>query len=352
MWALLTSFITALLIAPLTIAVYTKQGWVDNPKVDSHIKKTHTMPVPRGGGIVIFGAFLISTLLFLQFDKHLIAILLAALLLTIVGTLDDIFDISPKIRLVTGLIAAAVVVASGIGIAYVTNPFAQGVIHLNQPQIALFVFGKMRTVWILADIFALFFILWNMNIVNWSKGVDGQLPSFVSVAMLVIALLSSRFVDDPTLFDTATFSMIIAGAYLGLLVWNWYPQKMMPGYGAGSLAGFFLGVAAIISGAKIATVLIVLGLPTADAVFTILRRLFRKKSPLLGDRGHFHHVLLDYYGYSRKQISLLYVASSLLLGGAALYLNTAGKMITMLLIFTIVFGVHIYARKTKKARRR
>lgn len=350
MLALLTSFTIAVIITPAIIKLYKKRGWIDNPQINNHVKKTHTHAVPRGGGIVIFSAFLLSTVIFLQIDTYLIAIILAALLLTVVGFFDDIWDISPKIRLITGLLAAALVVGSGIGIAYITNPFGPGVIHLSEPQLSIFLLGKMRTIWILSDIFALIFILWNMNIVNWSKGVDGQLPSFVSVAMVVIAILSSRYVDDPTLFDTATFSLIIAGAYLGLLVWNWYPQKMMPGYGAGSLAGFFLSVAAIISGAKIATVLIVLGIPTADATFAILRRIYRGKSPLLGDRGHFHHILLDYFGFSKSQISMLYVLSSFILGLIALYLNTTGKLITIALIFGIVFGIHLYARKTKKVK--
>ena len=351
MFAFILSFLLATLTAPVVIWFYKKKNWVDNPQADTHVKKTHTKPVPRGGGIVVFLAFLVSSLLLLQVDKYLVAIIAAATVLTIIGVLDDIFDLHPKIRLVTGLFAAVLVVAAGIGIAYVTNPFGSGVIHLNQPQIAFYFLGKTRTIWILADLFALLFILWNMNIVNWSKGVDGQLPSFVTVAMIVIGIFSSRFVDDPTLFDTPTFSFILAGAFMGLLVWNWYPQKMMPGYGAGSLAGFFLGVTAIISGAKVATVLIVLGIPTADAVFTILRRLFRGKSPLWGDRGHLHHILLDYYDLSRKQISILYVGSSLLLGILTLYLNTTQKLITMALLFVTVFGVHIYARKTRKRQR-
>ena len=267
MWAFFLSFIIASSTAPLVIWLYKKNNWLDNPETDTHIKKTHTKPVPRGGGLVIFSAFLISSLLLLQIDKHLLAIIIAAALLTIVGFLDDIWDISPKIRLVTGLLAAGIVVASGIGIAYITNPFGPGVIHLNQPQLAFELLGKVRTIWIVADIFALFFILWNMNSVNWSKGVDGQLPSFVTVGMIVIGIFSSRFVDDPTLFHTTTFSFIVAGAFAGLLLWNWYPQKMMPGYGAGSLAGFFLGVTAIISGAKVATIVLVLGIPTADALF-------------------------------------------------------------------------------------
>ncbi|MCB9800923.1 MAG: undecaprenyl/decaprenyl-phosphate alpha-N-acetylglucosaminyl 1-phosphate transferase [Pseudomonadales bacterium] len=351
MWALFFSFTIALLIAPLLIALYTNYGWVDDPATDTHVKKTHSKPVPRGGGLVIFGSFLVSAMFLLEIDKYLIAICVAALLLTIVGVLDDIFDIDPKIRLITGLTAAGIVVAAGIGIAYVSNPFGDGVFHLNQPQIAFHLFGELHTIWVLADIFALIFILWNMNSVNWSKGVDGQLPSFVSVAMIVIALLSGRYAADPTLFDTTTFSYIIAGSFLGLLVWNWYPQRMMPGYGAGSLAGFFLGVAAIISGAKVATVVIVLGVPTADALFTIARRLARGKSPLWGDRGHLHHILLDYYHLSRKHISLIYVGTTLGLGLAALYLNTVGKMITMAVVCTVVFFVHIHARKIQKAKR-
>ena len=266
-----------------------------------------------------------------------------------VGVLDDIFDLHPGIRICTGLLAALIVIAPGIGIAYLTNPFAEGVIHLNQPQLALTIFGETRTIWVVADIFALLFIFWNMNAVNWSKGVDGQLPSFVSVAMIVIAILSHRFVDDPTLFNTATFAYTVAGSFLGLLVWNWYPQKMMPGYGAGSLAGFFLGVSAIISGAKVATVIIVLGIPTADAVFTIFRRISTGKSPFWGDRGHLHHIFLDYYGLSKKKISLLYIASSIVLGLLALYLNTTGKVVTIGFIFFLVFALHIHARTKKRS---
>ena len=141
MWALFFSFTIALLIAPLLIALYTNYGWVDDPATDTHVKKTHSKPVPRGGGLVIFGSFLVSAMFLLEIDKYLIAICVAALLLTIVGVLDDIFDIDPKIRLITGLTAAGIVVAAGIGIAYVSNPFGDGVIHLNQPQIAFHLFG-------------------------------------------------------------------------------------------------------------------------------------------------------------------------------------------------------------------
>ena len=168
---------------------------------------------------------------------------------------------------------ALLVVGVGIGIPYVSNPLGAGVIHLDQPQLVFYLLGKTRHIWILADILAVFFIVWNMNIVNWAKGVDGQLPGFVSTAFIIVGILSLRFTDDANQFNTTLLCFIGAGAFLGLLIWNWYPQKLLAGYGAGSIAGFLLSVLAILSGAKEATVLMVLAIPTADAVFSILRRL-------------------------------------------------------------------------------
>lgn len=340
----LLSLVSASVLAPLVISWYKARGWVDDPSKSKHPKVIHTKAVPRGGGIVIFVSILLAALVTLQFDKYLIGIMLGASLLAFVGWLDDRFDIHPAWRLLAGLAAGLIVVGSGIGIGYISNPFGSGVIHLNQPQLAFEVFGKTRTIWVLADLLALFFILWNMNIVNWSKGVDGQLPGFVSVAAIFIGFLSYRFIDDPTQFNTAHLSFIVAGAYVGLLIWNFFPQKIMPGYGAGSLAGYFLTVLAILSGAKLATALMVLGVPTADAVFTIARRLRAGKSPFWGDRGHLHHKLIDVLGWSKTQVAIFYTLSSLLLGVLSLYLTTIGKVITIGIVTSLVFGFLIWAK--------
>jgi UDP-GlcNAc:undecaprenyl-phosphate GlcNAc-1-phosphate transferase len=74
--------------------------------------------------------------------------------------------------------------------------------------------GDWHQIWILSSLFAIFFINWNMNIVNWAKGVDGQLPGFVSIAALMIGLLSTQFHDIPTQFTTSTLLFIIAGPLL------------------------------------------------------------------------------------------------------------------------------------------
>ncbi|MBW7955646.1 undecaprenyl/decaprenyl-phosphate alpha-N-acetylglucosaminyl 1-phosphate transferase [Patescibacteria group bacterium] len=338
------AFTLAFFITPTVIRIYLKHNWVDDPKTNKHAKVTHKNAVPRGGGLVIFGAVFLAALLFLQIDKHLIGILLGAFILTVVGTLDDIYDLNPKIRIFTGLAAALAVVGSGIGIAYVTNPFGPGVIHFDQPQLIFNLLGEERSIWILSDLLAVFFILWNMNIVNWSKGVDGQMPGFVAIAAAFIGILALRFAGDPSQLQTAELAFIVSGAFAGFLIWNFYPQRIMSGYGAGSLAGFFLAVLAILSGAKFATTVMVLAVPTADAIFTITRRLLAGKSPLWGDRGHLHHKLLDVFGWGRKRIAIFYWVTSFSLGVLSLVLDTRGKILAILAASATVFFLLVWAK--------
>lgn len=348
MLSFLSSFLIASLITPLIIFLYKKNNWLDDPNLNQHAKKTHLQAVPRGGGLVIFLATFLSAAFILDFDKYLLAIFLGASILTIVGVIDDILDLSPYFRLLTGLLASLIVVGAGIGIAYVSNPFGSGVIHLSQPQLSIGLFGEQRSVWLLSSFFAIFFILWNMNIINWAKGMDGQLPGFVAVSCLFIAILANRFADAPTQFNVANLALIVAGAFTGFLLWNFYPQKIMPGYGAGSLAGYFLSVLAILSGAKVATTLMVLAIPTADGLFTIVRRILAGKSPFWGDRGHLHHKLMDYYGWGKRRIAIFYILSSASLGILSLYLSTTGKILAILLTTFIVFAFLIYSKLRQK----
>jgi UDP-GlcNAc:undecaprenyl-phosphate GlcNAc-1-phosphate transferase len=347
MWPLIVSFLISLNFAPLIINFYKKHHWLDDPEQNKHAKVTHRESVPRGGGLLIFFSVLLSAIFFLKFDSYLYAIFIGAFVLTAVGVIDDIFNISPYWRLATGLLATLIVVGSGIGIAYVSNPLGPGVIHLDQPQLHFFLLGEERSIWILSSVFAIFFIVWNMNVINWAKGVDGQLPGFVMVACLFIAVLANSFNDAPSQFNTAQLALIVAGAFAGLLYWNFYPQKIMPGYGAGSLAGYFLSILAILSGAKVATTLMVLAIPSADGVFTIARRILAGKSPFWGDRGHLHHKLMDNFGWGRRRISIFYIFSSFLLGFLSLFLNTTGKIITILTVSFFVFVFLIY-NKLKK----
>jgi UDP-GlcNAc:undecaprenyl-phosphate GlcNAc-1-phosphate transferase len=302
---------------------------IDDPTSHIHAKVVHSHPVPRGGGIPIFVTLLVGTFLFLPLTNQRVwGIILGGLLLTLVGFLDDRFEekISPYIRLAVNILAALLVIGSGVGIPFITNPLG-GVIHLDQPQFCFWAAGSAHCIWLMADLFALIWLVFLQNIVGWSSGVDGQLPGFVAVAAATLGLLSLRFTDAGQL-PVIILAALTAGAYLGFLPFNWFPQKIMPGYGGKSLAGFLLGVLSILSGAKVGALMLVLGIPIIDAVLVVGKRLREGRSPVWGGHEHFHHSLLD-LGWSKRQIALLYWTVSLILAFLALRLNSESKYFTM-----------------------
>lgn len=340
---LVTIFLSAAisaLLTPLTRRFFEKRGWIENPldKQSKTKNATALRPLPRGGGLPIFISILISSVLFIPGDKHLWAILLSAFLTLAVGLIDDVKDISPKTRLFTNLVSALIVVAAGIGIAYVSNPLG-GVIDLSYPRFSFDLFGE-RSIWLLSDLIAVLWIVWCMNIVGWSAGVEGQLPGFVSVSALFIGILGIKYAADITQWPVIILAGAVSGAYLGFLPYNFYPQSIMPGYSGKSLAGLLLAVLAILSGAKLATVVFLLGIPMLDAAFVLAVRIFRYHSLFKPNNIHLHHYLLK-NGWSRRQIAIAYWVFSLTLGIVALSLNSQQKFYTFIGIAVIFFSFFI-----------
>lgn len=338
---LLGATLISFLATPLVILVYRRLGWLEDPKKTRRPKDTHRYPVPRGGGLAIFLAVLIASLVFLPFDQHLKGILAGALIIVITGVIDDHLDLNPYLRLGACFLGAGLVVASGIGIAFITNPF-NGIIQLDQPRIYFEFLGEKRSIWVLADIFALFWIVFLTNIVNWAKGFDGQLPGIVVVAGLTIALLALRFSADVAQWPVTILAAITAGAYLGFLPFNFYPQKIMPGYGGGALAGFLLAVLAILSTTKVGTALVVLGIPFVDAIYSITRRILAGRSPVWGDRGHLHHKILDEWHWSKRRTAVFYWLITVLLGLMALSLHSLQKFYTIMMLAVLIGGLLLW----------
>jgi len=337
----LASFLTSAIISfcttPLVVFFFKKWGLVDDPKKHQHAKVIHDYPVPRGGGIPIFFS-LLSSLFFLPLDKHLRGILLGAAVALTVGILDDKFEekLHPLLRLATNFLAAAIVVMSGIGIAFINNPFG-GIIPLQFSQLCFNFLGQPHCLWILADLLAMLWVAWCMNFIGWSGGVEGQLPGVVVIASLTIAALSLKFSADITQWPVIILTLILAGAYLGFLPWNFYPQKIMPGYGGKTLAGFMLAVLSILSTAKIATLMLVLAVPLIDAVYLVLKRILAGRSPVWGGREHLHHRLLS-LGWSKRKIALFYWAVTAILAILALKLNSQQKFYTMFMLSILFTG--------------
>ena len=347
--ALVVAAVFAGIFTPVTIIIYRKLKLVDDPKKSKHPKVVHQYPVPRGGGIPLFLAIFLTTIIFLPIDKHLIGILLGLSILTITGLVDDIFNPHPYCRMGLVALAGMVVVGAGIGIPYITNPWGD-VIHLNQPQVPIFLLGKLRTIWVLADLFALIWIMSLSNFTNWSSGLDGQLAGIMVIASLTIGVFSLRFSADITQWPVIILAFITAGAYFGFLFYSIYPQKIMPGFGGGTIGGFMLAVLSILATTKVGTIAFVLAIPLVDAVYSIIRRLYRKKSPFWGDAGHLHHKLLK-IGWGKKRIAFFYWAITAVLGVLALNLNAAQKLYGFLVLALALVGFMLWVKffQTKKS---
>lgn len=336
----LISAAISFICTPIVVKYARKLGIIDDPKLNNHPKVIHTTPTPRGGGIPIFIALIITSLVFIPFDKHLFGILFGAGILVIMGFLDDKYNLNPYLRLILGFLAAASPIAAGIGIAFISNPFG-GIIDLSHPQIFFNFFGT-HSIWLLADIFALFWITFLMNVINMgAKGVDGQLSGVTVVAALTIAFLSLRYSADITQWPIIILASITAGSYLGFLPWHIFPQKIMPGYGGSTLAGYMLAVLSILATAKVGVLLVVLGIPLIDTGYVIINRIRHGKSPVWGDRGHLHHRLLD-AGLTRGQVAIFYWVATAILGLAALNLNTSEKIYTIIGIAVFLGGFIVW----------
>lgn len=343
-----TSFVLSYFATKWVIKFAKNFGIIDDPKKNLHPKVIHDSPIPRGGGLAPFIAVLISSLLFLPLDKYLVGILAGASILTATGIIDDKYNIHPLIRLGTSLLAALCPIAAGIGIAFITNPFG-GIIDLSHPRITFELLNDTKNIWLYSDLFAIVWIIFMMNMLNMgAKGIDGQLPGVVGIAALVIGGLTFRYSTDSSQLPVLLLTIITAGAFLGFLPWNAYPQKIMPGYSGSTLGGFLLAVLAILATAKVGVLLVTLGIPIADTLYAIVRRISKGKSPLWGDREHLHHKLLD-MGVPKKTITLLYWFTTAFLGVIALQLNTQNKLYAIVGIFLVFSATIIWiTQKTKQ----
>ena len=328
----LLSFITTVLCVPFVIKFARKFDLMDDPKRHIHPAILHNKPIPRAGGLAIFFGIIASVLFFIPLDNLTTALLVSGSLVVITGILDDKYDLSPYLRFFINIVSAGIIVYGGISIPFITNPLG-GILHFSSFQIPLLHGFVLR----LEDMLAIIWIVWVMNMLNWSKGVDGQMPGIAAISAIVIGLASLRFIPlDGINLVTSQLSFIVAGAAFGFLLFNFYPAKIFPGYSA-TILGFLLGVLSIMSGVKLATAVLVMGVPSVDALITIGRRLLSKKSPFKHDRGHLHHLLLN-YGMGHRSIAVFYWVMSLLLGFVSLSASSRGKLFAILLVIVVVAG--------------
>lgn len=346
----LIAFIITLITTPFTIFIAKKTNMVDDPAKRPHPAHIQHRIVPRAGGLAIYLALIFATIIFLPITKALTGIFLGITILLIIGLADDkMFKFSPYIRLMFLFLAAAMAVGSGIGISFINNPLVHipnlsagwnnPIIRLDQVVVPFNIFGEHKII-LFADFLAFIWIVTLTQIINWSKGVDGQMPGITMVASLILGFLSLKFYwqGDQNQLNIAILAFIVSGTSAGFLLFNWHPAKIFPGFSGSTILAYMLAILAILSGAKLATALLVLAIPSIDFVYTFLRRIISGHSPVWGDRGHLHHRLHDDLKWSHQKISLFYILGSAILGSVALLADTESKFFATAAVALIFFA--------------
>lgn len=318
-------------------------------------RKIHQQPTPLLGGVAVILAFIIGVALAWPqlvggylLPKHLLGVIAGAAVILAGGALDDKFDLSPKLQILFPVLASAIIISSGIGIDYITNPLG-GVLDLDTVKFQLFSFAGLPYHFTLfADLFTIAWLMGMMYTTKFLDGLDGLVSGVTVIGAIIIAILSlTSVVFQP---ETAHLALLAGTAFFGFLLLNWHPAKIFLGESGALFAGFILGVLGIISGGKIATTLLVLGIPILDVVWVIVRRLFiEKRSPFVGDRKHLHMRLLD-IGLSHRQTALFLYALTAVFGASSLFLQSRSKIVALIVmsVTMIVLGVIVVRQYRKK----
>lgn len=295
-------------------------------------RHAHRKDILRFGGVALVVSFLITLVsnTAIVLTPSWWGVIIASMLILVVGLWDDIRELSWKIQLVAQVVAGSIAFFFGIRLISFTNPFG-GALFFDSGWMIGISFA-VTIVWIVAV----------MNAVNWADGIDGLCGGVSFIGFLTIFFLSLRpEVNQP---PVAIFAVILAGASLGFLAFNFYPAKIFAGTSGSWFLGFMLAVLAVFSGTKIATAVLVLLLPLLDAAWVIFNRFYSGVSIFAPDTRHLHYRLQE-LGWSSQFIALFFYSVTIGIAVIALHTNAFEKMIVFISIVFIALVFFIYIQK-------
>jgi len=340
----LTFLFSVLLSYVLIIALkklFYKLDIVDNPK--KYWKKRK--PIPYSMGIVFFLVFFVSSYIFIDdYSYKLYLLWFFGAVVSFVSFIDDRLNVSAKIRLIIQIIIWAVIWVTSIKIGYISNIFGW---ILNLETYYFEVYNQI--IYIIPLIFTIIWYVFIFNAINWTDWISGNTSWLSIISFFVLFLLWLILFgrdDNNELLKNSVFIMQISI----ILVWALIPffffdikEKILMWDTGTMFLWFMLASLAIISGWKIATVLVVFGIYTVDAVYVILRRIYNKKSPMTWDFTHLHHRLLD-LGLSKKQVLSIVFVLSFFFWISALFLDKTWKIIVFVIIIFVVIFINEFIR--------
>lgn len=323
----LAALLLALVLTPISMWLARRWDFLDRPGG----RRQHKGWVPRIGGIALFGGFVGSLLLTRVLPQtwlpvstdpreswRVAGLLLGATFVALFGLADDRFNFSSRTQYIAQIAVALIAIFFTIFIERVNNPLPIG------PDLLIF---PWPLVWLLT----IFWFMGSINTMNWLDGIDGLATTVAAIVAIVLAILMLRQGQ----YSVAILALALLGSTIGFLFFNFPPAKVFMGSIGSYFLGYTLASLGLVAGARVATVLLVLGLPILDVAWLIWYR-WRHGQPLgQGDRNHLHYRLLD-KGYSQRQIVIGYAAFTAFFGAISLITtSTIVKVSALLTLFAV-----------------
>jgi len=323
--AFVVALVTSYIITPRVKKIAVRAGAMDAPDP----RKVHTRPVPRMGGLAIYAGFVLAVLCSMHLTSEIVALIAGGTVVLLVGVVDDLRPLPARVKLCGQIAAALVLVALGVRIEWLTNPFGEMIYldYLSVPVTVLWVVGLTNT----------------LNLIDGLDGLAAGVSTIASVTILLVAL-------QQNFWTVAILTAALAGGALGFLQYNFNPARIFMGDTGSMFLGFTLAAVSVIgtvkSAATIAFVvpIVALGLPIMDTAFAIIRRYNNGRPIFQPDKGHLHHRLLA-MGLTQKQAVLLMYVISGCLGLSAIVLTEVDRLYAAGIILVLLGCAFIGAKK-------
>jgi UDP-GlcNAc:undecaprenyl-phosphate/decaprenyl-phosphate GlcNAc-1-phosphate transferase len=299
--AFLVALAASAALTPVVKRLASRAGIVDEPRE----RGLSDRPVPLLGGIAILAGVVLAAVVELPDTSATRAILGGAAVITVVGALDDRYDLPAGVKLLGQIAAALIPVLNGVVVTDFTLPFV-GHVDLGDAAKPLTLVG----------------LVFLMNVVNFSDGVDGLAAGVCTISALAFAIIAFDLGQNAA----AVLAALTAGASLGFLFYNFNPASIFMGDSGANLLGYLLGCVAVQgtlkTNAVIALVfpLVLLAVPFVDTTFVVLKRLKYRKPVYTADRWHLHHRMAN-IGFSQRRTVLYLYAWTLIMAGLGVALR-------------------------------
>ncbi|WP_088809840.1 MULTISPECIES: glycosyltransferase family 4 protein [Listeria] len=317
-WGIVT-FLMGVILIPIVRKFAIWIGAVDAPRE----RHSHKKVTPTLGGLAIFISFSIGFFLAPIDKTGFLPVYIGALIIIATGIIDDIIELSPKLKLLGQLLAAfCVTVWGNVVIEFINVPF----------------YGQLDFGWLAIPI-SMIWIIAIINALNLIDGLDGLSSGISIIALMTIAgmalILNDAFV--------APVALLLVAAVLAFLLFNFPPASIFMGDTGALFLGYMIAVLSLMGFKNVTFIsllvpLIILGVPLSDTFFAIIRRL-KKRTPIsAADRSHIHHRLMA-LGFTERQTVLLIYCMALLFsltGFVFSFSTTWGSVILLALLLVCI----------------